>query len=81
LAKIGAPGGRQAQANHYRPRADPWQGRVARSPAGAVGLMYLHCLLGRDPGRSKRDSPATTNLPTTIRLAEPPEPFDWLRSA
>ena len=32
-------------------------------------------------GRGERDSPATTDLPTTMRLAEPPEPFDWLRSA
>ena len=32
-------------------------------------------------GRGERDSPATTDLPVTMRLAEPPEPFDWLRSA
>ncbi len=32
-------------------------------------------------GRGERDSPATTDLPITMRLAEPPEPFDWLRSA
>ena len=30
-------------------------------------------------GRGERDSPATNDLP--MRLAEPPEPFDWLRSA
>jgi hypothetical protein len=29
-------------------------------------------------GRGERDSPATTDLPITMRLAEP---FDWLRSA
>ena len=28
----------------------------------------------------ERHSPATTDLPITMRLAEPPEPFDWLRS-
>lgn len=76
-----APGGRPAQANHNRPRADPWQGRVVRSPAGAVGLLNLHYLLGWDPGRIKRDSPATTDIPTTMRLAEPPERLDWLRRA
>ena len=32
-------------------------------------------------GRGERDSPATTDLPITMRLAEPPEPFDWLRTA
>ena len=32
-------------------------------------------------GRGERDSPATTDLPITMRLAEHPEPFDWLRSA
>jgi len=32
-------------------------------------------------GRGVRHSPATTDLPITMRLAEPPEPFDWLRSA
>jgi hypothetical protein len=32
-------------------------------------------------GRGERHSPATTDLPVTMRLAEPPEPFDWLRSA
>jgi hypothetical protein len=32
-------------------------------------------------GRGERHSPATTDVPITMRLAEPPEPFDWLRSA
>ena len=32
-------------------------------------------------GRGERDSPATNDLPITMRLAEPPEPFDWLRTA
>ena len=36
--------------------------------------------IGRS-GRGERHSPATTDLPITMRLAEPPEPFDWLRSA
>jgi hypothetical protein len=35
----------------------------------------------RKTGRGERDSPATTDLPITMRLAEPPEPFDWLLSA
>jgi hypothetical protein len=32
-------------------------------------------------GRGERHSPATTDLPVTMRLAESPEPFDWLRNA
>ena len=32
-------------------------------------------------GRGERDSPATNDLPITMRLAEPPEPSDWLQSA
>jgi hypothetical protein len=32
-------------------------------------------------GRGERDSPATTDHLVTMRLAEPPEAFDWLRSA
>ena len=29
-----------------------------------------------ETGRGERDSPATTDLPITMRLAEPPEPFE-----
>ena len=32
-------------------------------------------------GRGERDSPATSDLPITMRLAEPPAPCDWLLSA
>jgi len=32
-------------------------------------------------GRGERDSPATNDLPITMRLAEPPEPCEWLQSA
>ncbi len=32
-------------------------------------------------GRGERDSPATSDLPITMRLAEPPEPCDLVRSA
>jgi hypothetical protein len=32
-------------------------------------------------GRGERDSPATNDLPITMRLAEPPEPCDLVRSA
>ncbi len=30
----------------------------------------------RENGRGERDSPATNDLPITMRLAEPPEPFE-----
>ena len=35
----------------------------------------------RESGRGERDSPATNDLPITMRLAEPPEPCDLDRSA
>jgi len=35
----------------------------------------------RQTGRGERDSPATNDLPITMRLAEPPEPSEWLKSA
>jgi hypothetical protein len=35
----------------------------------------------RKTGRGERDCPATTDLPITMRLAEPPESCAWLRSA
>ena len=34
----------------------------------------------RKTGRGERDSPATNDL-LVMRLAEPPEPCEWLRSA
>ena len=35
----------------------------------------------RQTGRGERDSPATNDLPIMMRLAEPPERSDWLKSA
>ena len=35
----------------------------------------------REFGRGERGSPATTDLPITMRLAEPPEPLELVRSA
>jgi hypothetical protein len=32
-------------------------------------------------GRGERDRPTTNDLPITMRLAEPPEPSEWLQSA
>ena len=32
-------------------------------------------------GQGERDSPATNDLPITMRLAEPPEPGELVRSA
>jgi hypothetical protein len=58
---------------------------VPTPEAEAFGLTAawsgaLRCSIG-SYGRGERDSPATTDLPITMRLAEPPEPCDWLRSA
>jgi hypothetical protein len=35
----------------------------------------------RKTGRGERDSPATNDLPITMRLAEPPTPHELVRSA
>jgi hypothetical protein len=35
----------------------------------------------RKTGRGERGCPATNDLPVTMRLAEPPESCEWLRSA
>ena len=63
-------------------RLDWCQGGRGKTPGpGTVsGTDLLSVKEGRS-GRGERHSPATTDLPITMRLAEPPEPFDWLRSA
>jgi hypothetical protein len=48
--------------------------------AAAFGAGDQSISIGQS-GRGERHCPATTDLPVTMRLAEPPEPFDWLRSA
>jgi len=50
------------------------------SPNPASGEGVLSTKEGQS-GRGERDGPATSDLPVTMRLAEPPEPCDWLRSA
>ena len=52
----------------------------ARGWDAAFGAGIVSDSNGRS-GRGERHSPATTDLPITMRLAEPPEPFDWLRTA
>ena len=58
---------------------------IAKNQAhGAEGSMTQRGDVGgkeRKTGRGERHSPATTDLPVTMRLAEPPEPCEWLRSA
>ena len=56
---------------------------IARDQALGVGRTGRGDIAGkvRKTGRGERDSPATNDLPITMRLAEPPEPCDWLRSA
>ncbi len=53
--------------------ADP-PGRVSGPNLRTNGVL-------EGAGRGERDSPATNDLPITMRLAEPPEQFDWLRCA
>jgi hypothetical protein len=52
----------------------------ARGWDAAFGAGVVRAQEGQS-GRGERHSPATTDLPITTRLGEPPEPFDWLRSA
>ena len=52
----------------------------ARGWDAAFGAGVVRVKEGQS-GRGERHSPATTDPPITMRLAEPPEPFDWLRSA
>ena len=46
----------------------------------AFGAGDQSISIGRS-GRGERTCPATSDLPITMRLAEPPEPREWLRSA
>ena len=52
---------------------------AARGLVAAVDSPF-RCSIG-SYGRGERHCPATTDLPITMRLAEPPEPCEWLRSA
>jgi len=52
----------------------------ARGWDAAFGAGVVRVKEGRS-GRGERDSPATNDLPITMRLAEPPEPSYWLQSA
>ena len=52
----------------------------ARGWDAAFGAGIVRVKEGQS-GRGERDSPATTDLPVTMRLAEPPEPFELDRSA
>jgi len=51
---------------------------VATMPPDELRLRRARKLLG---DRGERHCRATSDLPITMRLAEPPEPSDWLRSA
>jgi hypothetical protein len=48
------------------------------NPASGEGVLSAKEV---QSGRGERDCPATSDLPIVMRLAEPPEPCDWLRSA
>jgi len=52
----------------------------ARGWDAAFGARVVRVKQGRS-GRGERHSPATNDLPVTMRLAEPPESCEWLRSA
>ncbi len=79
-----APASRKAIAESLFERIDVLglqQMRIAPTQAAiAHGLAEVW---GRSVGygRGERNSPATNDLPITMRLAEPPEPWAWLQSA
>ncbi|HUT76273.1 MAG TPA: recombinase family protein [Polyangia bacterium] len=52
----------------------------ARGWDAAFGAGVVRVKEGRS-GRGERDSPATNDLPITMRLSEPPEPVELVRSA
>ena len=52
----------------------------ARGWDAAFGAGIVRVKEGQS-GRGERDSPATNDLPYTMRLAEPPESFELVRSA
>ena len=49
--------------------------------AVAAGLADAFSSASAGVGRGERGCPATNDLLITMRLAEPPEPCEWLRSA
>jgi hypothetical protein len=49
--------------------------------AVAAGLVEAFASASAGFGRGERYSPATNDLPITMRLAEPSEPCDLVRSA
>lgn len=52
----------------------------ARGWDAAFGAGVVRVKEGQS-GRGERDSPAINDLPITMRLAEPPEPLELVRSA
>jgi hypothetical protein len=55
-------------------RSDTTEARKKRRQRSGEGT--LRCI-----GRGERGCPSTNDLPIIMRLAEPPEPCEWLRSA
>jgi hypothetical protein len=80
-----APGSRRALAEALFERVEVLglrRMRIEPTPSAvAVGLVEAFSSASAGYGRGERDSPATNDLQITMRLAEPPEPLDWLRSA
>lgn len=56
-------------------------GRKLRFAIGLPGAQEPVRGASAGYGRGERDSPATNDLPITMRLAEPPEPVELVRSA
>jgi hypothetical protein len=77
---------RPAVGGHGRspPRRTPGSGRTMRArgePGWAAAISGEFLTEVRQTGRGERDSPATNDLPITMRLAEPPAPIELVRSA
>ncbi len=62
-------------------RLEPQGGRGKTSHSDEATKQAVLSTKEGQSGRGERHCPATNDLPVTMRLAEPPEPCEWLRSA
>jgi hypothetical protein len=80
-----APGGRRALTESLFGQVEVLglrrMRRESTPSAIAAGLVEAFASASAGDGRGERLSPETNDLPITMRLAEPPEPWEWLRSA
>jgi hypothetical protein len=77
-----ASGGRRPRTLTGPAHTRFWEDHACTGEPGWAAAMVGGCTMEvRKTGRGERDSPATNDLPITMRLAEPAELREWLRSA